>query len=485
MLTENQMILVKLEEVTGTDPTPDATNNFLAVHNVQVTPQVQYHSPAARDGSLSPRAGVLGQKYYEISFDHELQVNNSTETLPPCDPLLQACGWDDNEESATDGKYYPASPRGLKCTRLAYDSGGTTEIEVGNTVTGETSGAQAVVKAITEQSGTWAGGDSVGVMYLGPITRTPGKVTFTGSGLNDATSGGTATNTADATYTIVIDGTGATDTFKWQKDSGAWTETVNMTGAAQTLTDGVTVTFGATTGHTETDQWVIECNQLFDNDEAILVSAADCGTVNGTQWMPSVTIWAYYEDVVYKLVGCKGDVSWNLTSGAPAILSFKLTGEYATPSDTTFPTSWTDLGGAPLVAMGGTFTFGSITPCVESLVFGLNNEVAVLPCMGDAAGVSGIQITNRKPECTFNPEVEALSEADYWTLYGAVTQSNLTFSMTNSTVTASIALNKCEIKSLPPGERNGVNTWDITAQPTRSAASAGEDEMYVQFAATV
>ena len=84
---------------------------------------------------------------------------------------------------------------------------------------------------------------------------------FKGDGLNDVTWG-TGFNGADSAYfEVVIDselgGTAGVDTFKWRKDGGGWTEDVDITGAAQTLSDGQTITFAATTGHTLTDQWVI------------------------------------------------------------------------------------------------------------------------------------------------------------------------------------------------------------------------------------
>ncbi len=78
---------------------------------------------------------------------------------------------------------------------------------------------------------------------------------FTGSGLCDLSAGGSYTGTAAATFDVVIDGTGSPDTFKWRKDGGSFTSGVTITGAAQTLSDGVTVTFGALTGHTLSDSW--------------------------------------------------------------------------------------------------------------------------------------------------------------------------------------------------------------------------------------
>lgn len=79
--------------------------------------------------------------------------------------------------------------------------------------------------------------------------------TFTGAGLNDATLTGACTDLTATTFTVTVDGTGTPDTFKWRKGSGSWTTGVAMTGAAQSLSDGVSVTFGATTGHTLADSW--------------------------------------------------------------------------------------------------------------------------------------------------------------------------------------------------------------------------------------
>ena len=47
------------------------------------------------------------------------------------------------------------------------------------------------------------------------------------------------------------------NTFKWKKDSGAFTTGVAITGIAQDLQEGVQVTFGAKFGHTLNDQWTI------------------------------------------------------------------------------------------------------------------------------------------------------------------------------------------------------------------------------------
>lgn len=78
-----------------------------------------------------------------------------------------------------------------------------------------------------------------------------------GAGLNDLTSGGTFTGLLTRKVVVEIDAADTPDTFKWSKDGGkTWdVSTVAITGSAQTLTEGITITFGATTGHTLGDKW--------------------------------------------------------------------------------------------------------------------------------------------------------------------------------------------------------------------------------------
>jgi len=86
-----------------------------------------------------------------------------------------------------------------------------------------------------------------------------GAITFTGGGLNDMKMGANArfTLTTNINYKVEIDGTGSPNTFKWSDDGGStWdATTVSITGGDQTLNNGVTIRFGATTGHTSGNNW--------------------------------------------------------------------------------------------------------------------------------------------------------------------------------------------------------------------------------------
>ena len=77
-----------------------------------------------------------------------------------------------------------------------------------------------------------------------------------GSGLDDITVSGVDDNTPSKTWLVEITSEATPDVFKWSNDGGnTYTTSVSITGSAQHLSDGVKITFAATTGHTSGDVW--------------------------------------------------------------------------------------------------------------------------------------------------------------------------------------------------------------------------------------
>jgi hypothetical protein len=79
-------------------------------------------------------------------------------------------------------------------TKLAFTSGGTAEIAAGNTIEGATSGATATVFDVELTSGSWAGGDAAGNLWLNGQTGT-----FVSENLDTGTQANIATVAADST----------------------------------------------------------------------------------------------------------------------------------------------------------------------------------------------------------------------------------------------------------------------------------------------
>jgi len=85
-------------------------------------------------------------------------------------------------------------------------------------------------------------------------------VMVVGSGLDDLVASGTFTGNEATAYRIKAS---ATDEFDWSDDDGVtWTTGVSMTGAAQLLSNGVSVQFVAATGYTINDEWRIQTGDI-------------------------------------------------------------------------------------------------------------------------------------------------------------------------------------------------------------------------------
>lgn len=108
--------------------------------------------------------------------------------------------------------------------------------------------------------------DVTGV-WLATDPLTLGATTFVGSGLNDATVGGTYSNSVTRNYVVKIDSVGATDTFSWSDSGGTtWNATnVAITGGTQSLNYGITITFGSITAHTALNYWMFTAGHVGKN----------------------------------------------------------------------------------------------------------------------------------------------------------------------------------------------------------------------------
>ena len=84
-----------------------------------------------------------------------------------------------------------------------------------------------------------------------------GTVNYSGSGLNDMSFSGLFQGPTSTVYYVKITATGTPDQFSWSKDNFSTTEASNVaiTGADQTLDNGIKIKFQSTTGHTLNDVW--------------------------------------------------------------------------------------------------------------------------------------------------------------------------------------------------------------------------------------
>ena len=126
--------------------------------------------------------------------------------------------------------------------------------------------------------------DSTNEITLATSHTTQPAVTFTGSGLDDLeVSLDSFSGTYPTTYTITVAGTGTPDTFDWTDGTNSGTG-VSMSTSLITLSNGMEISFGATTGHTLTESWTwtysyVNQNVLdFSNNDYKFQSVLDTDT---------------------------------------------------------------------------------------------------------------------------------------------------------------------------------------------------------------
>lgn len=145
---------------------------------------------------------------------------------------------------------------------------------------------------------------------------------FNGAGIDDLSSGGTFTGASNLSFMIEIDAEGTPDTFKWSKDGGLTWEAsgVAITGATQSLIEGVTIDFIATTGHTLGDKWTFDAfpENTIDTsvtDRAIADADAEIDSYCGIQYdvpfsapAPAMVRKLSVDIAIYNLYSRRGDV---------------------------------------------------------------------------------------------------------------------------------------------------------------------------------
>jgi len=97
---------------------------------------------------------------------------------------------------------------------------------------------------------------------------------FSGTGaINDCTLNTIFLGTSDIDYKVQIDAAATPDTFKFLEGAVEKQTGVAITGTVQKLSNGVTVTFANTTGHTLADAWSFTATTADSDDERAYANA--------------------------------------------------------------------------------------------------------------------------------------------------------------------------------------------------------------------
>jgi hypothetical protein len=152
-----------------------------------------------------------------------------------------------------------------------------------------------------------------------PTHATIGSDTFTGTGLDDFSTGGYYTAYGAANMRVEIDGVGTPNSFKWSNTGGSdWEATgVSMTGGWQTLENGISIKFTSQTGHTIADRW----DFAVDSDRIGYEAPASAQFVNDTTLTNFVVTQIDEGEIIELYVPTDAT---SVTSGTMMLIGYKI-----------------------------------------------------------------------------------------------------------------------------------------------------------------
>jgi hypothetical protein len=197
----------------------------------------------------------------------------------------------------------------------------------------------------------------------------------------------------------------------------------------------------------------------------------------------SLTLYYYQLDgasaILRTITGARGTLQITAIAGDKCKLDFTFRGKYNAPEDVATPTGMVYESTKPPIVESCGFSIGGTELVTREIQVALNNELTAKDDMNSAAGVSGIEITDRKPSGSAKPEAVLLATKNYDTLWTANTESAIR--MTIGSVAGNkvdIVIPKAQVEQINEDSQNNLAYQDI---PFLCNGSSGDDEVTFKF----
>ena len=201
----------------------------------------------------------------------------------------------------------------------------------------------------------------------------------------------------------------------------------------------------------------------------------------GLGGVKTITIGHYKDGKLALLSGAMGTWKIMAETGKQAQIEFTFTGKYSSnETDTALiaPTYPTVL---PLRVAAGALTFNAVALCTSNVEFDAGNSVVMRECVNatDRSGYVSAVVTNRAPVITADPESVLVATQNRDNLW--LTSDPQAFSMRIgvSGTSITVAAPKAQLENKQQGNRNDINTDDLTWLAT--AGTSVDTELTITF----
>lgn len=194
----------------------------------------------------------------------------------------------------------------------------------------------------------------------------------------------------------------------------------------------------------------------------------------------SVTIY-YFSDggKLYKLTGCRGNVSFAMEAGGIIKANFTMTGHCAQPTDVSAGAVTYDSTVPPAI-VAGTFSVNTYAATIGALNFDMSNTVATPPDINASDGYAEIRITSRDPNGSIDPEEVLIATHDFESEYRAGTSMAISIGSIGGSAGNIINVDMPAVyyREMSMGDRDGIRTLEL---PFGMAESTTNDEISLAY----
>ena len=197
----------------------------------------------------------------------------------------------------------------------------------------------------------------------------------------------------------------------------------------------------------------------------------------------SATTYVYLDGLLYKMLGCRGTVNFVTRAGGLMYAEFSIEGTYSAPTDTALVAPTGEPADQFPIFVSSAFQVGTENYAAPFQNINVNLNTILTPRIDStkADGIAAINLVDRTPNGSFDPEAALVATFGYYTKWKAKTLSDMTFTLGSVQYKrVKFDMPSVTFDTITPGDRNSLAIFTVPFK-IGSNTAAGDDELVITF----
>lgn len=199
--------------------------------------------------------------------------------------------------------------------------------------------------------------------------------------------------------------------------------------------------------------------------------------------LESATTYVYLDGLLYKMLGCRGSRNAVTRAGGLLFYEYTIEGTYEAPTDTAIVLPTGEPTDQFPIFVSSAFQIGTENYAApfQNININLNNTITPRYDSTKADGIAAINLVDRNPSGSFDPEAALVATFGWYTKWKAKTLSDMTFQIgTVQYKRVKFDMPQVTFDTITPGDRNSLAIFTVPFKIV-SNSSAGNDEFTETF----